>query len=59
MIKQEIVTAKNGQEFRHTWSDANKYILREDGAKYSATYDVMSSTHTYTESDEDIPKDKE
>lgn len=47
----------NERDFLHTFSDAEKVILREDGAPYTAAYDLPGSGHTYTESDTDISAD--
>ena len=42
----------NGREFKHNYSDAGMYILRNDGVKYIEAYDVLESPWTYTETDE-------
>lgn len=44
----------NGHTFRHNYSDAGMFILRNDGVKYHEAYDVMESEWTYTETDEKI-----
>ena len=51
MIKTEIVTINN-KMFKHTFSDLNKQIMREDGAVFDDAYDVVD--HTYIETEIDI-----
>lgn len=56
MIKQEKIVI-NGRELVKTYSDNNKFIIQnETGTKYIEAIDVPDK-YTYTESDEDIPKD--
>lgn len=47
MIKTENVTI-NGKEFTRTWSDENRYVVR-DGVSYSEAYDPSEFGRTYTE----------
>lgn len=57
MIKQEKIVI-NGRELVKTYSDNNKFIIQnETGAKYIEAIDVPDK-YTYTESDEDIPKEE-
>lgn len=49
MVRTEIL--QDGRT--HTWSDAKRYIIRDDGVKYEDAIDRIQ--HTYTESDEEIP----
>lgn len=58
MIKQETIII-NGRTLVKTYSDSNKYIIQnETGVKYSEAIDIPYK-YTYTESDEDIPKEQE
>ena len=45
----------NGKMFVYHYSNAKKYILREDGRKFVTALDLINTTHIYTESNEDIP----
>ena len=47
MIKTETVMIGN-REFIHTYSDANKYIVR-DGVEYGEAYDPADLNREYTE----------
>lgn len=47
MIKTENVII-NGKEFTRTWSDENRYVVR-DGVSYSEAYDPSEFGRTYTE----------
>lgn len=49
MIKTETVIINN-KEFTRTWSDANRYVVRE-GVSYSEAYDPSEFGRTYTEGD--------
>lgn len=49
----------NGRMFVYHYSDAKKYILREDGKKFVDALDLINTTHIYTETEEDIPERKE
>lgn len=40
----------NGREFTRTWSDANRYVVR-DGVSYSEAHDPSEFNRTYTEGD--------
>lgn len=41
----------NGREFTRTWSDANRYVVR-DGVSYSEANDPSEFGRVYTEGDE-------
>lgn len=47
MIQTEIVTINNKQ-FTHTWSDENRYIIR-DNIEYNEAYDPTELNREYTE----------
>lgn len=49
MIKTETVVI-NDRQFTRTWSDANRYVVR-DGISYSEAYDPSEFGRTYTEGD--------
>ena len=49
MIKQENLQI-NGQEFIRTYSDDNKYVVR-DGVSYSEAVDPAEFNRLYTEGD--------
>lgn len=49
MIQTEQVTIGNVQ-FTRTWSDANRYVVR-DGASYDEAFDPTELNRTYTEGD--------
>ncbi len=49
MIIVETVTI-NGKEYQHTYSDENRYVVR-DGVAYSDAIDPINSGRTYTEGD--------
>ena len=53
----------NNKEFTHTYSDENRYVVR-DGISYIEAYDPASTNRTYTEGDmivdeSSIPDDTE
>ena len=50
MIKTESLTI-GGQEFTKTYSDDNKYVVR-DGISYSEAIDPAYLNRTYTEGEE-------
>lgn len=50
MIVAKIVTI-NGKTYIRTYSDAGRYLIREDGVVYEEAVDVENSGHTYTEGD--------
>lgn len=54
LITEEIEI--DGRMFKHNYSDDNHYIIREDGVKFADAIDVIDTMHTYTESDEEMPK---
>lgn len=49
MIVKEIITI-NGVEYEHTYSDANRYVVR-DGVSYGDAIDPLNSGREYTEGD--------
>jgi len=58
MLIQEIIEIE-GNEFVHTYSDANKYIIQnETGDKYIDAIDIPN-IYTYIEGDEDIPPEED
>lgn len=61
MIIVENLTI-NGKEFTYTYSDANRYVVR-DGVSYAEAYDPAEFGRTYTEgnvmSDEEIDSKNE
>lgn len=58
MLKQETIIV-NSRELIKTYSDNNKFIIQnETGAKYTEAVDIPKK-YTYTESNEDIPKEQE
>lgn len=58
MIKQETINI-NGRQLIKTYSDNNKFIIQnETDVKYTEAIDVPNK-YTYTESNEDIPKEQE
>ena len=58
MLKQETLNV-NGRELIKTYSDAGKYIIQnETGLKYVEAVDIPYK-YTYTESNEEIPKEEE
>lgn len=50
MIVAKNVTI-NGKTYIRTYSDAGRYLIREDGAAYEEAVDVENSGHTYVEGD--------
>lgn len=50
MIVAKNVTI-NGTLYVRTYSDAGRYLIREDGAVYEEAVDVENSGHVYTEGD--------
>lgn len=55
-VQEKIIV--NGKELIKTYSDSNKYIVQnETGIKYAEAIDIPYK-YTYTESDEDIPKEE-
>lgn len=57
LITEEIEI--DGRMFKHNYSDINRYIVREDGVKFADAIDVINTTHVYTESSEEMPKQEE
>ena len=49
MIIVENITM-NGKEFTYTYSNANRYVVR-DGISYTEAYDPAEFNRTYTEGD--------
>lgn len=55
MVRTEFYkTRKDGVNLYRTYSDMNKYLIRNDGVEYSEAVDVEDATYTYIESDRDI-----
>ena len=60
MLISENITTSTGKQLLKTYSDSNKYIIQTDtGRKYVLAVDIVGTTHTYEESNEDLPKLKE
>ena len=56
MLISETITTKSGIELLKHYSDNNKYIIQIDtGIKYGSAVDPIDTTHTYEESNEDLP----
>ena len=49
IIIQKVII--NGKTYIRTYSDAGRYLIREDGAVYEEAVDVENSGHNYTEGD--------
>jgi hypothetical protein len=49
IIIQKVII--NGKTYIRTYSDAGRYLIREDGVVYEEAVDVENSGHTYTEGD--------
>lgn len=58
MLITETVTI-NDRQFRHNYSDAGFFIIRNDGQEFEDAYDIMEVDWTYTESDRKIPEPPE
>lgn len=59
MIIQEVVTI-NDRQFRHTFSDSNFYIRKENTTEeYIEAFDILESEFTYIETDKQIPHEDE
>lgn len=60
MIQQDTyMVRKDGVTLVRTYSDAGKMIENELGVRYAEAIDVTPLTHTYKETEEDIPDDNE
>ena len=58
MLISETITI-DGRELLKHYSDNNKYIIQTDtGIRYSSAIDIPTTTHTYEESNEDLPVKK-
>lgn len=58
MVVQKIYTV-GSIELRKTYSDDNKYIVQvETGNVYQEAIDPLDSTHTYIESENDLPTEQ-
>lgn len=56
MLIRETITTQDGRELLKHYSDNNKYIIQTDtGIKYGYAIDPIDTTHTYEESNEDLP----
>ena len=51
MIVQETFVNFDGRELVRTYSDAGRYIVRNDGKVYEETVDPPNTGRTYTEGD--------
>lgn len=49
MIRVDIITI-DGTQYRKTWSDAGRYVVRE-GVSYAEAVDPMEYPREYTEGD--------
>lgn len=56
MIRVEIINA-DGAMLRRTYSDDNRYVVRQDGVVYCEAVDPMDSDRTYTEGEQMPPED--
>ena len=57
IIKEYYETREDGVKLYKSYSDENKYIIKEQtGAYYSVAVDVEDSPYTYIESDKLIKK---
>lgn len=57
IVREFYKTRADGVNLYKIYSDKTKYILQEDtGLIYNLAIDTEHSTHTYTETDSDIPK---
>lgn len=55
VIKEYLLTRKDGVKLYRNYSDQNKMILQvETGVEYAEAIDVESAPYTYEETDEDI-----
>lgn len=54
IITEFFKTRKDGVNLYRTYSDANKYLIRNDGIEYEEAVDVEGAPYTYTESDKDL-----
>lgn len=48
----------NERTFIHNYSDANFYIIRNDGIFFADAYDLPESKYTYTESNKELPEEE-
>ena len=59
IVIEDYRTRADGVLLKRTYSDSGKYIIqKKTGAKYTEAIDVKGK-NSYTESDEDIPKETE
>lgn len=54
MIKSEAVNLA-GVDYIYTYSDAEKFIRRDDGVLFASAYDPDGSGRTYEETDIQLP----
>ena len=52
-----MIIIDDSGKWRHTYSDKNVMIERDDGALYCDAYDKKDSAHTYSETDIVIEED--
>lgn len=48
----------NERTFIHNYSDANMYIIRNDGVMFADAYDLPEKNYTYTESTKELPTEE-
>lgn len=59
IVIEDYRTRADGVLLKRTYSDRGKYIIqKKTGAKYAEAIDVKGK-NSYTESEEDIPKENE
>lgn len=57
IVREFYRTRADGVNLYKIYSDKTKYILQEDtGLVYNSVIDTEYATHTYIETDSDIPK---
>lgn len=54
IITEFFKTRKDGVNLYRTYSDANKYLIRNDGIEYEEAVDVEGASYSYTESERDL-----
>lgn len=42
----------NGKQFKHHYSDANKYLVRNDGTVFTDAIDILDSEYSYIEGED-------
>lgn len=51
VITEFYMTRSDGVKLYHTYSDADKMLVRNDGIEYSEAIDIENSGFTYTENE--------